>query len=143
MIETNKHPSSVAEFVATRNGLVQVIGSKLDNAQYIAMLFGEGEGSKSMSAEIGSFKTPDGRRFRATICGLRPVITSHEGVSISDSNTMGRMLSEGRENELFFETLAHLEVEGDLTSGGRYSGVFYSLSDAGKFLSEKHSKGEL
>lgn len=122
--------------------LQSIVDSKLDNAQYISMLL-KGEAEKSRGKiGLGSIVTSTGRKYSLSVSGI-PVATDSNGEAINSQTTLGKLLEEGRESELNFDTTAYLEVEGEAPSGKRYMGVYFSIADAQKHVLEESEKGEL
>jgi len=134
--------TTIIEFTSSRPGLNELAGSKLDNAQYISMLFkGEAERIKD-KVSIGSFfNTSKGRKYHISVAG-QPLVTDSNGQAI-DKSGLETLLKHDRENELNYDSMAHLEVEGETPSGKRFIGIYYSLADAKLHVTEEAEKGEL
>jgi len=119
------------------------VGSKLDNAQYIALLLKAESDIIKERLYIGKFATASGKKYPVSISG-KPTITNSNGMSlqIQDSLTeIQTLLKEGRENEINFDTLAYLEVEGETSTSKNLSGVFYTLADIQKYVTEQCNAG--
>ncbi|MDP2692689.1 MAG: hypothetical protein Q8O88_03575 [bacterium] len=133
---------TIAEFTSSRPGISELIGSKLDNSQYIALLFkGEAERIKD-KVSLGSLVTPKGKKYNVSVAG-QPVITDSDGRAIAHPGELKPILESNREKCLHYDSLSFLEVEGETPHGKRYMGVFYSLADAQLYLGEESEKGEL
>lgn len=137
-MNTNK----VAEFISSRPGLNDLVGSKLDNAQYISLLFkGEAERIKD-KVMLGHIHTPAGRRYHIAVAG-QPLITTHTGQPVTHPGELKLFLDGGRETAINYDTLAHFEVEGETPAGKKYIGIYFSLADAKLHIAEESEKGEL
>jgi len=134
--------NSTADFNSSRPGVSELIGTKLDHAQYLALLFkGEAERIKD-KVSLGSLVTSRGKKYHVSIAG-QPLITDSTGQSIAHPGELKIILDGSRENELHYDSLAYLEVEGETPHGKRYLGVYYSLSDAKMHIGEESERGEL
>jgi hypothetical protein len=141
MVKTAQQP--IIEFTSSRPGLSELVGSKLDNAQFISLLFkGEAERIKD-KVNIGNFfNTHKGRKYHISVAG-QPAITDSKGQPIAHPGELKIFLEGSRENEINYDSMAHIEVEGEAPSGKRYIGIYYSLADAKLHVTEEAEKGEL
>lgn len=131
-----------AGFLASRASLETIVGTKLDNAQYISMLL-KGEAEKARGkVGLGTIVTKAGRKYNLSVSG-QPTATNSNGENVQTHSVVGALLKEGRENELNYDTLAYLEAEGETPTGKRYIGVYYSIADARQHILEEAEKGEL
>lgn len=131
-----------AEYNFSRLGVSELLGTKLDNAQYISLLFkGEAERIKD-KVGLGTLSA-SGKKYHVYISG-QPVITDSNGQSITKTQgELQTILEGGRESEINYDAMAYLEIEGETSAGKRYMGVYYSLADASKHIAEEAEKGEL
>lgn len=141
---SNNTNKSTAEFVSSREGIAEIVGSPLDDAQYISLLLSTNSERTNGKIGIGNISIPSGRRYRLSVSGI-PVATNHKGLPVATNEELKHLLTAvpSREKELHYDSLAHLEVEGETTTGKRYLGVFFSISDACKYLYDEAEKGEL
>src|ERR1035437_1784047 len=123
------------EFTSSRPGLTELISSKLDNAQYISMLFkGEAERIKD-KVNIGSFfNTLKERRYHISVAG-QPLVTDSTG-QVVEKTQLESILKQDKEASLNYDRMAHIEIEGETSSGKKYIGIYYSLSDAQLHMTE-------
>jgi hypothetical protein len=141
---SNKTNVSTAEFVSSRQGITELVGSKLDDAQYISLFLLNNSEKANGKIGIGNISTPEGRRYRLSVSGT-PIVNNHRGEPIATHQVLGDMLaaSPSREKELNYDALAYFEVEGETPTGKKYIGIFYSIADACKYLYDESEKGEL
>jgi hypothetical protein len=144
--ETKIALKSMNGFVANRPNIMMIVGSHLDEAQYIALVSKENYEQTTKANEkigLGNILTPTGRRYPISVNGI-PGITNHKGETISKAYELGEILKSGNgENELHYDSMAYLEVEGSTPNGKKFIGIFYSIADAVKHVTEEAEKGEL
>jgi len=135
---------STAEFVSSREGLAEIVGSPLDDAQYISLLLSTNSERTNGKIGLGNISIPGGRRYRLSVSGI-PVATNHKGLPVVAPEELKHFLNAvpSRENELHYDSLAHFEVERETRTGKRYLGVFFSIADACKYMYDEAEKGEL
>lgn len=125
----------------TKGEVTSLKGTKLDDAQYIALVLkGEAERGKGRVV-LGSIQV-EGRRYHIAVVG-QPAITDHKGVTISNRAILATALEENKVEELNFDALAYLELTGKLPDGRDYYGAYYSIADLEKHASECAANGEL
>jgi len=130
--------NNTVEFTDIKPGLQNIaVGSKLDNAQYIALTLKSEADRIKGRLYIGKFAAASGKKYPVSING-QPTMTDSDGVFLQGSPMeLSILLKDGRENEINFDTLAYLEVEGETSSGKNLSGVFYTLADIQKYVEEE------
>jgi len=135
---------STAEFVSSRRGITELVGSKLDDAQYVSLLLLDSSEKIDGRINIGNISIPSGRRYRLYVSGA-PIINNHKGEPITSHEVLGNILKAvpSREKELNYDALSYFEVDGETSSGKKYIGIFYSIADACKYLYDESEKGEL
>lgn len=118
----------------SKTGIASIVGTKLDDAQYIAMtLKGEADRGKGR-VDIGKVEIA-GRIYNVSIVG-HPMVTNHNGESITSNIALAPIIIEDKLDEINFDTLAYLEVSGKLPDGRDYIGVFHSIADIEKHAEE-------
>jgi hypothetical protein len=79
---------------------------KLNNAQYISLLFkGEAERIKD-KVSLGSLVTSRGKKYHVSIAG-QPLISDSTGQNITGPGELKIILDGGRENELHYDALCN------------------------------------
>ena len=139
--------TKTVEFIPSNTDIINssnisnIIGTRLDNAQYISLLLKNSKTNKN-KIKLGALLNT-GKKYNVSLCGS-PTITNYKGEIITKvSKEYTSILEQNRETELNYDSLAHLEVEGQTLDGGKFLGVYYSLGDAIKFLEEDIETGGL
>ena len=142
-VKEKKRKSSDEVFTTSRTEIINIVGSKLDNAQYLSALLKDEFDRTKGKIGIGQLTTPDGRRYTVSISTPEAPALNSDGFPVATKEELAKIFTEGRENELNFDSLSYLEVEGRTPKGARFVGVFYSIADASKYVLEETLKGEL
>lgn len=127
-------------FEVTKGELASIKGTKLDDAQYIALLL-KGEADRGKGRAIIGTINLSGRKYHVAIVGS-PTITDHKGETVNSHTALASMLRENRTDELNFDALAYIEVAGKTSDGRDYYGAHYSMADVEKYANECLDKGE-
>lgn len=142
MNKTHIKTGGDTEFLVSKAGIAELVGSKLDNAQYVSLMLVKNSERPDGKVAIGHLMAPSGKRFRISINGL-PTITTHKGESVYSHEKLAAFITSDRENELNFDSLAYFEVEGETSDRKTYIGIFYSIADAKLRLKEEAERGEV
>jgi hypothetical protein len=119
--------------------LRKLVGTNLDFAQYIGLLFRKEIEAKKKTVEIGTIKLGK-KEYSISVGGLANT-TSYKGEAVNTPAEYGQYYKEGREDELNHDNMSYLEVKGDM-EGKTYYGIFFSIADALAHMT-KIEKGEI